>query len=752
MTSSELVSSKAKAGTGGEEMAAWEPANTCYVRPSIVILCGPVPGDDAQAIRNNVCNRLGLHVPISVVRWTQIPSADDIVEDRLDQVIAPLLELETWQQLASAGYVRDLPGDKRLSLQVIVVYYLRDGHEKADAPHLLSRLATAVKNVLSGKAEFSLSLILLGDGALDLDEETQFQYWPRIRLQTAAVGGARVDHDRVVEACQSIIVALLTSELARAIDHAVGPDRQLVGWIWMGAAALIADLARMREFLRLLVLRDLIHPIIGTPLAPAECRLLTKATQDKVESLQAATLMQALAIASHYSWTGEATGQRVQRFGLSPDAELRAQLHTPGSDISKPLTAHYTTLRDALIEHLAPTASEQYGRLIDVFSFLLDRSVTGGGSGGSPLSLQETWPSGLSATLYAVESATIALKDSLDVYSGEKDVPAHAIGSDYFLTAVAESDTGMRDAGFRRLRRFRRTISSPQGLLFKLIPAWPLLTGMLLTVSQWTEARSALIAAIALVVTGVLEWVLWWLLAKRRLNALHRQVEEKIANSVLGLIAKSLGDYRLRTVGQLRNCASTLKRLLSLLQQTDTDIQKRLGALNTWYETLRRETASVYRLVDFERCQEWAESALRQANEAQIGFSSVTAALIAQHVFPLLHQTGSYRHIVREIEATAENLVGDSFRSDVLEAYALTEYEDVLKDGRRWQWLYQRAHPLGGSDSTTSSFTIVTLANDAALMGASGQSSEYWQDDWLVARSRQPHEIICLRGLVERST
>lgn len=715
-----------------------------------MILCGPVPGDEAQAIRDGVCNRL-LYVPVEVVRWAQMPSVDDIAEDRFDQVVAPLLELETWQQLTSAGYVRDLPGSERLPLQVIVIYYLRGDREKADVSHPLSKMATTAESVLSAKADFSLSLVVLGDGALDLAEEVQSQYWPRIRLQTAAAGGARVDHSRVVEACQSIVVALLTSELARVIDHVVGPDRQSAGWIWMGAAALIADLARMREFLRLLVFRDLIHPIIGSPLTPADCRFLTKAMQDKVESFQAAMLMQALAIASQYSWTGEATGRRVQRFGLSPDTELRAQLHTPGSDISKRLTAHYTTLRDALIEHLAATASEQYGRLIDIFSFLLDRSVPGGSSGGNPLSLQESWPSGLHAALYAVESAAIALKDSPDMYFGEKGVPAHAIGSDYFLTAVAESDAGTREAVFRRFGRFSRTISSPQGLLLKLIPAWPLLTGMLLTVTPWSEGRAALVAAIALVVIGAVEWILWWLLAKRRRAVLCRQLEERVANSVLGLIAKSLRDYRLRTVGQLKNCASTLKRLLSLLQQTDTDIQKRLGALNAWYETLCRETASVYWLVDFERCQEWAESALRQANEAQVDFSSVTAALIVQYVFPLLRQTGSYWHVVREIAATAENLATGSFRSDVLEAYALTEYEDVLKDGRRWQWLYQRAHPLGEPVSVKSSFTVITLANDAALMGASGQSSEYWQDDWLVARSRQPHEIICLRGLVERS-
>jgi len=199
----------------------------------------------------------------------------------------------------------------------------------------------------------------------------------------------------------------------------------------------------------------------------------------------------------------------------------------------------------------------------------------------------------------------------------------------------------------------------------------------------------------------------------------------------------------------LNHILFTLKGLVSLAQKVEADAEKRLDDLSNWHEKINHDTGTVHRLVDLKRCSEWAGQALRQADATEEKFTNIVTALIAEQVFLLLRQPSSYRYVVKKIESVASQLTENSFHSNALEPYALAEGKESLERGKRWQWLYQRAHPLGGVSGSggQSSFTIMALASDAALTGASGESSEYWQAHWLVARSRQPHEIICLRGV-----
>jgi len=416
-----------------------------------------------------------------------------------------------------------MPSDEQpLPLQIIAVCHLAGSDEAEGASRLLQSLAAAVRNVTSRSAKYSLALVVLGDGVPDL--ETGRQYWPRIRLQTTTYGGAVTEHDRLIEACQTIIVALATSELLRAIDHTIPLEKRPAGWIWMGASALVVELTRMREFVRLLILRDTIRRVTGTELTFASEQRLANEMKDGVERFQSATLMRALAIASRFSWDGKADRRHVRELTLNHDAELRAKIYPPSSDLSSLLAARYATLRDALIENLAQTENEQYERLLDIFAFLLDRRIAGNRGKGGALSLQEPWPSGLPAAIHAIESATDELKNSPDIYFNGKAMPAHPIGDDYFLTTVGESDASAVYADFRRHTRFVRTISSPLGLLLKLLPGWPLLTGILTVITQWGVGRAALVAGSSLVAIGLIETAIWRILASKRLENLQNSI------------------------------------------------------------------------------------------------------------------------------------------------------------------------------------------------------------------------------------
>jgi hypothetical protein len=129
-------------------------------------------------------------------------------------------------------------------------------------------------------------------------------------------------------------------------------------------------------------------------------------------------------------------------------------------------------------------------------------------------------------------------------------------------------------------------------------------------------------------------------------------------------------------------------------------------------------------------------------------FNSSIAKIIAEQVLVRRQQLSLYS-IFDEIACRAEWLTNEYFLESGLKAHALAEKEELLKCGRRWEWLYQRAQPLGGT-ADSRSFVIFTGENDAAYGATtSGTNSPYWSPDYRIVRSRQTHEICCVRGVPE---
>lgn len=83
-----------------------------------------------------------------------------------------------------------------------------------------------------------------------------------------------------------------------------------------------------------------------------------------------------------------------------------------------------------------------------------------------------------------------------------------------------------------------------------------------------------------------------------------------------------------------------------------------------------------------------------------------------------------------------------------LDLSVLCEKQGLLEKGRLWEWLYERAIPLGrGAD--TKDYTFLTVQHDSIWsVTQSGQYSPLWRG-FEIARSRQSHEIGCVRAIVE---
>jgi len=130
--------------------------------------------------------------------------------------------------------------------------------------------------------------------------------------------------------------------------------------------------------------------------------------------------------------------------------------------------------------------------------------------------------------------------------------------------------------------------------------------------------------------------------------------------------------------------------------------------------------------------------------------SAITARIVAR-VWPLPEQPLPSQTMLEELESASVRVVRECApHPHQYKAGVVAEMEvDPLKGGRRWNWLWQRAYPLGIVESPGAEFTIV-MAPEEALSGPTGKESPYWQRDWRTALTLQGQEEMCIRGIVER--
>jgi hypothetical protein len=356
------------------------------------------------------------------------------------------------------------------------------------------------------------------------------------------------------------------------------------------------------------------------------------------------------------------------------------------------------------------------------------------------------WPTGLQAVVHALNTTINWLEHSPDLLKDNKGIsPAPGGGQDYWNTA-AESDSAQIMAGARRYQRSERTVSSWVGILLKLIPAWPLLAGLLDIITDWDIGRSVIVSGLGLIALGATE-LIWHVFSLRRLlERIQRQWKDCLSERVAEILAKTLADYRYQAVGRLRLIASAFDELSDLMLAKYQEI--RLKREQSPKRTSQDE-GTVYRLIDFRRADEWKSFAIQNANAQFPKHDGAAAGLIAQYALPLLEKPATGRIVLRILEESSEDWARQESRANLPKPYELVSDIKALREGKRWQWLWQRAQLLGDIKKGGKYFTLITLSSDAALEGAYGKNSPYWRADWFVARSRLTHEIGCIRGVIE---
>jgi hypothetical protein len=206
-------------------------------------------------------------------------------------------------------------------------------------------------------------------------------------------------------------------------------------------------------------------------------------------------------------------------------------------------------------------------------------------------------------------------------------------------------------------------------------------------------------------------------------------------------------DYRQLMLKYLTGLLSALKGLRAVLVNRRAEVQRRLAFLDARYDVPPQEVATTYRLTDLNECRKWADQALEIRSPSGAPYGKGASARIIERIL-LPGQSDAYYRAAYDVEQEAEARAAETFQGDSLVPDALADKKQPLKGPGRWQWLFSRAQPLGRPRSVgRPSFTIFTLASDAPRMGDSGRPLR--ENNWLIARSCQPHEIICLRGFVD---
>jgi hypothetical protein len=451
--------------------------------------------------------------------------------------------------------------------------------------------------------------------------------------------------------------------------------------------------------------------------------------------------------------------------------------------IGEKLYYHYKELSEKLEQWLgekwrglAPRALQEYQDLAVSLGAFLDRGLMK----PIPSEKRPAWwftepplPTGLPAAIVALLAFQKHLCEGDDLEDARSSVREQVrpapLNDDAYLKAAGDTDAQIVRENLLRYAHFARTLASPWGVLLYLLPAWPLAAFLVQLFVHWEPAQAFLVTGLALLLIGLAELVYWWLLkARQLLKAVQRDAHRALANRIISLIARAVQDYRYWMLSRLREVESALAELYTAFLQRYVATEEALRALSEAHS--REINGCTYLLVYKEEAQRWKKEAveglrqypawkeeavaiLRQYlawEEKSNPFESAPTAWIVAKVWPMPEQPLPSQAMLKELEATCAQIMKECAQPGIWKAGVVAEMEvDSLKDGKRWNWLRQRAYPLGTVEFPEAEFTVI-IAPEEFLLGSTGKSSSYWQSNWRVALPLLTQEEICIRGVAER--
>jgi hypothetical protein len=751
-----------------------------FVLPTLVVAWSS--DESIESLLRAVRHRLAPLTEIGALKCLG-PLKDPMPAERLAEECQTLLSLDLWHRLVSQGYQPSLPGPNSLaSLRVIFII------DRSNVSHNLTLdIIEKSKKLLARRARLMPMLIWLGDKPKS-NPPGLASYWPRIRLERMASGGMEVPRRDMLAAVEHLLVALIGSNMIQYLDEIVNKDE--TKWIIIGASALLLD-NRTEQFVRELVLNEILNSLVAS--LDMDLDRIERAMAERARKLRESLLQEASAILRESGWDVEISGLSIRKcilrnlnllkslFGayyggienqrsslLSWNSMYRwfldlisalADPFSPDPSIEEKIYQHYRELSEKL-ERIASKILKEYQDLRILLGAFLDRGLlTRIPAGEHP----HRWfgdpplPSGLRAAIAALFAFQKHLAEEGDVEDAREpargSVQPAPLSGDAYLRAAGDVDAQIVRESLLRYVHFARQLASPWGVLLYLLPAWPLLTFLIQAFARWELIPAFLVAGLILFLIGVVDLAYHWLWkARRLLHESQSRAHRALADRVLSLTARVIQDYRDWMLSRLQEDELALEDVYIAFLRRHVAAEQTSRDLN---EARSQEiNLCTYSILYKEELQRWAKEAveaLRQYPDWKREFAPFENALTARiitDVWPLAKQPLPGQALLKELEAVCDRVIRDCARPVWHPATAVEREVKDLQGGKRWEWLWQRAQPMGSSESPGLEFTII-ITREEFLMGSTGKNSPYWQPEWRFVSSILDREEICVRGIIE---
>lgn len=766
------------------------------IPPTLVVLWSKDRGK-TQSLRHAVESRLGEYVGIGMLRWLDLGlQAGEIGRDSIARECEALLSLDLWHEMVDRGYQTRLPEPSvPACLQLIVVVDALGEGSTAPVLDKLDKMLGDARQILGQRADLLPVLIWLGDRPSTLGQGID-KYWPRIRMDRIAVGGLEVSPVKIWEAVEHLIVALVTSDLVSVIDRVI--EREVAEWLVVGVSALLVH-PRSADYVLEVIIKEILEPLVQPVSEMDRSRLVAEAAK-RAERVRKALVEEGVAALRETGWEAAASGLAIQECTLKDKVLLEAVFgpyqyamssekvawrqwlqqkvalifalgkpFVPDARLGQRLQEHYKQVSETLEQWyskqprgLAPRILEEYRNLRAFLGAFLDRDLPVRTGSPEPFIWSENrpLPLGVPAALLAV----LAMESSL---AGDEDledarglsphtVQAMPTRDDAYLEAAAGSDADIVRGELQRYLHFARTLASPWGVLLNLLPAWFVAALVLQSILHWPETKSLTVSGLALLVLGIGGTAYWWLLRAQRLFRFYQlQSLRYLGTRVLSLMGTALREYRYWLLHRLRESETILTDLYASLLRRYRQSEEALRAWDIRQVAFRQSSLVLF---SEKEAEEWKKQAMEKVSDhllgdlektRQISPTEAVAVRITRQVWPLSETPMPSSAFVDGLDAACQEVVRAIAiaRQDRWRASVIAEEEvDFLKEGKRWKWLWQQAHPLADIAAETSSFTVI-LAPREFLLGSTGKAR--WSPEWITGSCRQANEEMCIRVIVE---
>lgn len=731
-------------------------AERYQVTPCIVVGVGDRICAGFEELRASVEFWVAESFPPAGVTWGYAASADLLARDHAwaEYLLNPLLDLNLWFFLRDHSYVDQLPSDGSLRpIRVCMLYELSNGGTASD---LLTNVCDRLKLAALDRAVLHFSLILIiPHGVLPGSLPTHLFHDVYV-IESVGRGGlgapTQVQHAVTRILLHALVASQATDIIADATTQVVGQRYPRV--LGVGAAAISTAITHMRRYRTARLEQALFQPFVGD---------LTSTDQERYHGLGREE-------GSHSDVFGNLSSKILDNHGwpagsdkprLSSNNPLWIPIAHMSDDYVPSLTEHLYQLDLAFRQEFEDARKRETKSLLARAYDILnkpDASPPDPRQQASDLysdkdfSYDErqgrlahvgVWLEGLIDGLNRHHHSHLAIAD-----------PIYAANIDGWRN-YARAEWARAQEHAIQLRRLQTATATPAQALWRVLPAWPLLAFLTFTVSS-VASWIVWLGAFAVVVGFVLVVSLLWRHHLRRIAVrLHQQRLDSVRQLVLGLARYHVNREReimLDMLGQILRELRVLTEALSRhVEQADADIHQvmQLGRLRT-----AEGAPNEYLLYDLPLCDRWVKQMLDHRVPARRQGEQT-----AHEIAPVISVRAYVENVVKDV--IEGRLIG-IFASEGVErelirlgkceldtrqlaAVELCDRDPVLNEAKCWTWLRERAHPMAGSGLTGHERTIVALGDPSDLDGAYGRSNSRWGDDWLEARSRHPHRIICIR-------